>query len=257
MKKVRFIISFNLNLFFHLEVISGSVRQRFNKKYALKYPEFSKIAKEFRWEFDSQTISWNFKKRIEKPNAFERGGIEFGRKIKKIYQKAVKLYKPYWEHEIEEKLKRFKEELKGKREWIEEIIRKIEKFTGRTFKKVVNIYLVEALSQEYGIGAEPLTNGIAIGRIKDPTLLKLIITHELVHLNLMNKVIRIVPLHYRKDETKINEAIADLITYQILNVPLPKKLKNPYIKLFQDYFRNAKDLRDFEKLFRKILITKN
>jgi len=248
MKRVNFIISFDLNLFFHLEALSGSVPQRFSKKYASRFPEFNELAKKFKWEFDPQTISWHFKKRIEESNAFEKGGLEFGKKIKRMYQKAKELYKPYWEREIKSKLEKFKEELKEKREWIESTISKIEKLTGISFGKKVNIYLIEALSQEYGLGAEPLPNGIAIGRIKDQKLLKLVITHELVHLNLMDKIIKIIPAKYAKDETKINEAITDLITYRVLKMPPPKKVQSKVM----GWVKKEK-IKDLQRLLRKVL----
>jgi hypothetical protein len=133
-------------------------------------------------------------------------------------------------------------------------IKKIEKFTGIPFsKKRINIYLIEALSQEYGGGAEPLNNGIAIGRIKDSDLLKMVITHELIHLNLMDKITKHIPTKYMKEESQINEAITDLITYRILNLPLSnKKSKNFYIKLFQSHFQRVKRIKDLENFLEKI-----
>jgi hypothetical protein len=246
MKKIRFIISFGLNLFFHLEVISGSVPQRFSKKYALKYPEFFELAKKFRWEFDPQVISWNFKNEIEKSNAFGKGGLKFGKKIKQIYKKAAKLYKPYWEKEIKGKLIRFKEELEKKRRQIEAIVEKIENFTGIRFKPTIKIYLVEALSEEYKCGGEVLDDGIVIGIIKDWDFTKVVITHELVHLNVRERIIQKIPFAYEKDADKINEALTDLITSFILGESIIRK-ETFYVKLFKPFFSNIKRISNFEK----------
>ena len=224
MIEIECIINFKLNLFFHLEVLSGSVPQRYSKKYTSKYPEFVRLAKEFKWEFEPQTISWNFKNRIVKKRVFEEGGLAFGKKIKHIYIKAMKLYKPYWDSEIKEKLEKFKVIVEKKKKRISRKAEKIEKFTGFKFKKrKIKIYLIEALSQEYGIGGEPLDEGVAIGIVKDEKLLEMIIVHELVHLNLMDRIIKRIPIKYKKDESKINEAITNLITHRVLNLPLSKK----------------------------------
>lgn len=260
MEKVKFVINFDLNLLFHLEVISGSVPQRFNKKYASSYSEFEELAKEFRWEFDPQTISWSFKKRVSRPKGFEKAGIEFSKKIKKIYEKAKNLYRPYWETEIKERLEDFRETLEKEKGWIEMIVGRIEKFTGIPFpRKTINIYLIEALSEEYGIGAEPLGNGIAIGRIKDSKLLKKVIAHELVHLNLMDRIIKRIPLEFVKEESQINEAITDLIAYRISNLSLFDK-RNPYVRLFWPYFQQIEKIENLENFLAnlwKLLPKKN
>jgi hypothetical protein len=251
MRKIRFVINFNLNLFIHLEVISGSIPQRFSKKYALKYPEFFELAKKFRWEFDPQVISWSFKNEIEKSNAFEKGGIKFGKKIKQIYEKAAKLYKPYWEKEIEGKLIRFKDKLEEKRNQIEAIIEKIENFTGIKFKPMIKIYLVEALSEEYKCGGEILDDGIVIGIIKDWDLAKVVITHELVHLNIRERIIQKIPFAYEKDRDKINEALTDLITSFILEENIIEK-ETFYLKLFKPFFSNIRKISNFEKFISDI-----
>ncbi len=263
MKKVRFLVSFKMNLFFHLEVISGSVPVRFNKKYISKYPKFISLAKKFRWNFDPQTISWYFKKRIEKPNAFEKAGIEFGRNVEKIFKEAAKLYKPHWENEIKKRLENFEKSLEKEKNWLDSLnsnIQKIENITKIPFStNRINIYLVEALSQEYGkIGGEPLINGIAVGRIKDLEVLKMVITHELVHLNLMNRIINLLPEKYRKEEHQINEAITDLIARRVLNLSFSKEelMKNPYIEIFQPFFQNVSEIKNLEKIL-KILEEKN
>jgi hypothetical protein len=251
MKKIKFVISSGLNLFFHLEVISGSVPQRFSKKYASKYPEFFELAKKFRWEFDPQVISWNFKNEIEKQNVFEKGGIKFGKKIKQIYKKAAKLYKPYWEKKIKGKLIRFKEELEKKRRQIEAIAEKIENFTGIRFKPTIKIYLVEALSDEYKCGGEILDDGIVIGIIKNWDFTKVVITHELVHLNIREMIIQKVPFWYEKDRDKINEALTDLITSFILKENIIEK-ETFYVKLFRPFFSNIRMINNFEEFISDI-----
>jgi len=253
MRKIEFVISFGLNLFFHLEVISGSVPQRFSKKYALKYPEFFELAKKFRWEFDPQVISWDFKNEIEKSNAFEKGGIKFGKKIKQIYKKAAKLYKPYWEKEIKRKLIRFKEKLEKKRRQIEAIIKKIENFTGIRFKPTIKIYLVEALSEEYKCGGEILDDGIVIGIIKDWNFAKVIITHELVHLNIRERIIQKIPFAYEKDRDKINEALTILITFKILGKRTYRG-ETFYIRLFKPLFSRIRRISKFENFISNTLV---
>jgi hypothetical protein len=251
MRRLRCIIDFDTNLFFHLEKISGSISKRFNKNYATKYSTFESLAKKFRWAFDPQVISWKFKKRLKRANCFKLGSIEFGKEIEKIFVQAKKLYKPYWS-EIKNKLCVFRREIEHNEDELEELVVKIEKFTKIPFKRRINVYLVEALSEEYGNGAEPLDNGIAIGRIKDPFLLKMRIIHELIHLNLMNEIIMYIPAKLKEDESKINEAVTDLITFLLLNIKFPKKTKSPYIKLFQPYFQKIKDLEDMKKLLKKL-----
>jgi hypothetical protein len=250
MKKIRFVVDLDMNLFFHLEKLTGSTKKRFSKTYEAKYPEFENLTKKFRWEFDPQVISWKFKKRLKITKGFKLAGAEFGRGIEKIFLEAKKLYKPYWP-EIKNKLFALRREIECNKNELEELVVKIEKFTKIPFKKRINIYLVEALSEEYGNGAEPLDDGIAIGRTKNPFLLKMRIIHELVHLNLMNKLIMYIPAKYKKDESKINEAITDLITFSVLNIKFPKQTRNPYMKLFQPYFHKIKNLEDVEKFLER------
>lgn len=216
------------------------------------YPEFAELANKFRWEFEPQTISWSFKKNIDKKQAFKRSGNEFGKKIEKIFQRAARVYEPYWKKEIKKKLKDFREKLKKEERCISKIVEKIEDFTLIPFRsKIINIYLVEALSSEYKVGAEPVSNGIAIGIVKDSKLLKMVITHELIHLNLLDSIVKIIPEKYRKDERKINEAVTDLITAYLLKVPI--KSKNLYVNLFKSYFQKNKNMKSFPKFLKSIL----
>lgn len=245
-------INFQLNLFYHLETLSGSVPKRFSKKYATKFSNFEELSREFRLEFDPQNISWYFKRALHEKKSLKKCITEFGERIEKILLKASKFYKPLWEKKIKFKLKNFSRRID--KNFVLETAKRIEDFTNIPFPREIKIYLIEALSSEYKFGAEPLPpDGIAIGRTNNNKLLKLAITHELVHLNLMNKIIKQIPKKYRKDELKINEAITDIIAFRVLNFPLPKKTRNPYVKLFQTYFEGVKRVRNWKKIVRKIL----
>jgi hypothetical protein len=68
----------------------------------------------------------------------------------------------------------------------------------------------------------------------------------------MNKLIMHIPAKLKDDESKINEAITDLITFLLLNIKFPKKAKNPYIKLFKPCFQKIKDLEDVKKIIQKL-----
>ncbi|MFH7882143.1 MAG: hypothetical protein QW140_00255 [Candidatus Aenigmatarchaeota archaeon] len=248
-------INFKLNLFYHLEKLSGSVPQRFNQKYATEFSNFEKLSKEFGWEFDPQNISWYFKKAIGKKKRLKKCMSEFEKRVERILLKSSRLYKPLWKKEIEPKLKNFSKKID--KNFVLDTLNKIETFTNLPFPREIKIYLIEALSFEYKFGAEPVPpNGIAIGRTNDNKLLKLAITHELVHLNLMNRIIKQIPKKYRKDESKINEAITDIITFRVLNIPLPKKTRNPYVKLFQAHLEDVKSIGNWKKFIGKILSEK-
>lgn len=267
MLSIDFIINPYLNLFFHLERLSGSVPQRFSKKYYQRFLKHTNknIINEFKWNFDSQVVSWNFKKELVRTNldrqissAFDKSALEFSNKIKKLFSKNLEGYIPYWKNSAKPRLEKFRSKLKELEPQIKDIVLKTFKVTKIPWKSSkITIYLIESLSEEYGIGAEPINNGIAIGIINNSNLLKKVIVHELIHLNVKDRIIRLIPYDHRKNENEINEALTNIIMNIALGInkkPVSQGKMKFYINLFWKYFKKTK-IEDLDKCILQVFNT--
>lgn len=256
---LEFKINLFLNLYYHLERAAPSVKEHFSEKYrkkAIKLTDEAILENFMMLLGSSQRISWIFKKVIYESKDFS----EIKQRIKtavdgwtteilNVLETAQCNYLEYFNKTAKPKLEKYKQRLEKTKPELEQAALRIPQLTKKPWKldKFI-IYLVESLSEQYGIGGEPIfDDSISIGIMKLKTA-KLVIIHELTHINLGSSINRLVPQYLWRngDSDAINEAFIQLITnsiFKYMDKPPRSKAKVPsYIRLFwtewQDYISN-------------------
>lgn len=230
-EKIKFKISFYQNLYFHIEKFSGIIEQRYDDRYNKLFHNKTKNIEKIRYFLDPQVISWPIKEALaqcknkdEMDKCIHKGLKNLGSEILSILSNNILYYKKEWDNTIHKKLVKQKETLDmNLRSELNTIVDKISNITGITWRKLpINIYIIDCISEEYGLGGEPLIDNICVGFTSNKNLIKAVVVHELIHLNLCEKLSSLIPNDFIGKEDIINEAITSVYSNKILGEKKPK-----------------------------------
>ena len=259
--KIKFKVSFFQNLYFHIEKLSGIIEQRYNDKYNNAFSNKIKNIEEFNYIFDPQVISWPIKealvecKNVDDLKKYVYKGLkELSDEISSVLFNNISYYKKEWDNTLYKKLmgqnKKLEKDLKSD---LNVLVDKISDITNINWKKLpINIYLIDCISEEYGLGGEPLFDGICIGFTDDKNLMKAVIVHELIHLNLKRELKSIIPSKFKDKEDIINEALTSVYSNKILGEDKPnfKDERKYFADIFWKGYKGKYDVKNIIKLIR-------
>ncbi len=264
-----FVINPTVNAYYHLERSSGAVFEHFSAEYRKKTNyllEDSTIRGHMKLLSSPQRVSWLFKKAASQSSDTS----ELREKSKKLLDEwfedvfciidaAVRNYLPYFEKEARPKLEDFKSQLIKVKPAIRERLSMISTVTKRPWmSKQYTIYLVEPLSNEYGMSGEPIFDeAISIGIMPIEMASMYVIPHELTHILIEDTVRNLVPeLPQIRSSDPINEAITQLVAHPPEQPPKSKSEEANYMRLFwnkwQHYVKNLETYDTFEDFLKEL-----
>jgi len=230
-EKIKFKISFYQNFYFHIEKLSGIIEQRCNDRYNKIFHNKTKNIEKIRYFLDTQVISWPIKEELgecknkeELARRIHKGLKILSNNILSIFSDNIIYYKKEWDKTIHKKLVKQKEILDmSLKSELNTIVDEICKITGVVWRKLpINIYIIDCISEDYGLGGEPLIDDICVGFTDDKNLMKAVIVHELIHLNIGEKLDSLIPNKFVDKKDIINEAITSVYSNKILREEKPK-----------------------------------
>ena len=214
---ISFHISRFLNLYYSLEVATGSVKEHYNEEYAKRMKEIftENILNGFAQLSESQRFSWMLKSCLFdelSQSKLEETLSLLARNYYHVLSEAFSSYQEYWEkaHSNQE---RVKAELENVKEDCQLLIMMASDMANIPLKtKKLDVYILDAPT------GEPINdNAIGYGASL-PVPFFLLILHEAIHI-LIGQRIRTLCRKYTGDEQAeyIDEAIVNLITKSVLS----------------------------------------
>jgi len=259
-----------VNAYYHLERSSGAVSEQFSWKYRRKTKDLlddSIVRMHMKLLGSPQRISWLFKKAAAQSsdtNELRENSKklldEWLEDIFRLIDVAVRNYLPYFENEAKPRLEEFKSQLSKVEPAIRERLSRVSTAAKRPWKsKQYTVYLVESLSQEYGMSGEPVFDeAISIGLMPVEIASMYVIPHELTHILIEDTVRKLIPdlPHIRSSRDQINEAITQLVAHLPEHPPKSKSEAANYMRLFWDkwqhYIKNLESYDTFDDFLKEL-----
>lgn len=218
---IRFSVSPFMNLYYSLEVATGSIKEAYNEEFAKRMKEIfpEDILERFARLSNSQRFSWLLKSCLSKEisrSKLEKSLLSLAREYHQLLTEAFSSYQGYWK-QTQSSLLRVKGELEKVRESCQSLITTASEVLNLPLKtKKLDVYILDAPA------GEPIDRkAIAYGASLQVPFFALIL-HEATH-TLIGEKIRIESRKYTNDEHAeyIDEAIANLITNSVFSCLKP------------------------------------
>lgn len=222
---IGFRVSPFMNLYYSLEVATGSVKEAYNEEYAKRMKEIfpEDILERFARLSNCQRFSWLLKSCLSKEisqSKLEKNLLSLAREYHQLLSEAFSSYQKYWTH-IRSSLLRVKGELEKVRESCQSLINLASQIANLPLKtRKLDVYILDAPA------GEPINHkAIAYGASLQVPFFVLIL-HETIH-TLIGEKIRLTSRRYTNDEHAeyIDEAIMNLITKSVLSCLDPAQMK--------------------------------
>lgn len=234
---IRFHISPFLNLYYSLEVATGSVKEAYNEEYAKRMKEIfpENILKSFARLSERQSFSWMLKSCLFdeiSQSKLEEALSSLARDYYQVLGEAFSSYQEYWE-KAHSNLRRAKAELEEVKEDYQALIVMASDMANIPLKmKKLDIYILDAPTGE-SINDNAIGYGVSL---QVPFFL--LILHETMHI-LVGQTIRVLSRKYTNDEHAeyIDEAIVNLITNSVFS-----RLEQTLMKKFVQTEKSIKKL---------------
>ncbi len=222
---MRFRVSPFMNLYYSLEVATGSVKEAYNEEYAKRMKEIfsEEILESFARLSNRQRFSWLLKSCMSEEisqSKLEKSLLSLASEYHRLLTEAFSRYQVYWK-QIQSDLLRVKSELEKVRESCQSLIITASEVLNLPLKsKKLDVYILDAPA------GEPINHkAIAYGASLQVPFFALIL-HEAIH-TLVDEKIRIASKKYTNDEHAeyIDEAIMNLIAKSTLSHLDPTQMK--------------------------------
>ncbi len=218
---IKFRVSPFMNLYYSLEVATGSVKEAYDEGYAEQMKEIfpENILERFELLSDRQRFSWLLKSCLSEEISkirLEQSLSSLAREYNQLLTEAFSSYQEYWK-QVQSSLLRIKRKLEKVRETCQSLIIMASNVVNLPLKtKKLDVYILDAPA------GEPINHkAMAYGASLQVPFFALIL-HEATH-SLIGEKIRVVSRKYTNNEHAeyIDEAIVNLVTKSVLSCLKP------------------------------------
>jgi hypothetical protein len=223
--RIRFSVSPFMNLYYSLEVATGSIKEAYNEEFAKRMKEIfpEDILERFARLSNNQRFSWLLKSCLSREisrSKLEKSLLSLAREYHQLLTEAFSSYQGYWK-QTQSSLLRVKGELEKVRESCQSLITTVSEVLNLPLKtEKLDVYILDAPA------GEPIDHkAIAYGASLQVPFFALIL-HETTHI-LVGEKIRLASRKYTSDEHAeyVDEAIMNLITKSVLSRLEPAQMK--------------------------------
>lgn len=223
--KVHFQVSPFLNLYYSLEVATGTVIEEYNEEYAKRMNEVfpERILKEFKELHDRQRFSWNIKSCLYKrtsDNKINDAMLSLASRFKCLLDDAFFHYKAYW-NKVGPSLTKARELLEENRNECQKLLAMVSDMLHMPWRiGELNVQLVDPFTGE-PIGEDTVCFGVGPIAAISPEYLTAIsyffILHEATHILVWDGIRKVAEKHTTEEHAEyIDEAVMNLVSYSIL-----------------------------------------